>query len=169
MGSEMRKAVGEMMNHYRRKLKPDNQGWKILEVGIDGDPKPGGNYKRFGIGNEYRTLDNLKSTEPDFVADICDTKMPSGKWDLVIFSQTIEHIFDFRAAINECFRLLKPSGYLIVDCPFVYPYHGTKEYDDYWRMSHKALGLLLAEAGFERGRSLMCNDILTTALVRKPK
>ena len=170
MPSEMRLAVFGAMEHYGRILKPDNKGWKVLEVGIDGDPKPGGNYKYFGSGNDYKTLDTLKRVSPDIVADICKTKLPKEKWDLIILSQTIEHIFDFRAAIKECYRLLKSGGFLIIDCPFFYPYHGVegKEgYGDYWRISHTAMKILVEEVGFEYGKVANFNEILTSAMVRK--
>lgn len=167
--SEIRKAVFKIMEHYKRLLKPDNKGWKVLEVGIDGDPRPGGNYKYFGIGNDYKTLDILKRVSPDIVADICDTKLPGENWNLIIFSQTLEHIFDFRAAIKECYRLLKPGGFLIIDCPFIYPYHAVGGYDDYWRISHTAMKKLLEEVGFKFGKAVSVNKILTSAMVRKPK
>jgi len=157
------------MEHYRRLIKPDNRDWKVLEVGIDGDPQPGGNYKYFGIGNNYKTLDILKRVNPDIVADICDTKLPKEEWDLIILSQTLEHIFDFKAAIKECYRLLKLGGFLIIDCPFIYPYHGAEGYDDYWRISHTAMKILLEEVGFEYGKTVSVNEILTSAMVRKPK
>ena len=99
----------------------------------------------------------------------CDTKLPAKKWDLIILSQTLEHIFDFRAAIKECFRLLKSGGFLIIDCPFYYPYHGTSGYDDYWRISHTAMKKILDEVGFEFGKSALFSKILTSAMVRKPK
>jgi len=169
MASEVRKAIFKIMEHYKRLLRPDNRGWKVMEVGIDGDPMPGGNYKYFGIGNDYKTLDILERVKPDIVADICNTKLPKEKWDLIILSQTLEHIFDFRSAIKECYRLLKPGGFFIVDCPFIYPYHGVDGYDDYWRISHTAMKRLLEEVGFEIGKTASVNDLLTSAMVRKPK
>jgi len=169
MASEVRKAIFKIMEHYKRLLKPDNRGWKVMEIGIDGDPKPGGNYKYFGVGNDYKTLDILEKVKPDIVADICDTKLPEKEWDLIILSQTLEHIFDFKAAIKECHRLLKPGGFLIIDCPFIYPYHGTNGYDDYWRISHTAMKRLLEEVGFEYGKAVSVNNILTSAMVRRPK
>jgi len=169
MPSEIRKIIFKTMEHYRRILKPDNRKWKVMEVGIDGDPKPGGNYKYFGIGNDYKTLDILEKVNPDIVADICDTELPKEDWDLIILSQTLEHIFDFRAAIKECHRLIKPGGFLIIDCPFVYPYHGTNGYDDYWRISHTALKILLEEVGFKFGKTVSFNSLLTSAMVKKPK
>jgi len=169
MPSEIRKSIFKIMEHYKRLIHPENKKWKVLEVGIDGDPKPGGNYKYFGIGNDYKTLDILKRVNPDIVADICDTQLPKEKWDLIILSQTLEHIFDFNSAIKECYRLLKPGGFFIVDCPFIYPYHATEGYDDYWRISHTAMKRLLEEAGFEFGKTSSVNDLLTSAMVRRPK
>ena len=172
MPSEIRKTIFKTMEYYRKLLKPDNKKWKVLEIGIDGDPKPGGNYKYFGIGNDYKTLDILKRVNPDIVADICDTKLPKEQWDLIIFSQTIEHIFDFRSSIKECHRLLKKGGFLIIDCPFLYPYHGIegKEgYGDYWRISHTAIKKLLEEVGFEIEKIELVNNMLTSAMVRKEK
>jgi len=169
MASEMREIVWKAMEHYKRKLKPENRGWNVLEVGIDGDPKPGGNYKYFGVGNNYKTLDILERVNPDIVADICDSKLSANKWDLIILSQTLEHIFDFRAAIKECFRLLKPGGFLIIDCPFYYPYHGVSGYDDYWRISPTAMKILLEEVKFNFGKTVLFSEILTSAMVRKAK
>ena len=167
MPSEIRKTIFETMEMYRRKINPDNKQWKVLEIGIDGDPMPGGNYRNFGIGNDYKTLDKLESLHPDILADICDTKLPSEEWDLIICSQVIEHVFDFRKAIEECHRLLKKGGFLIIDCPFVCDYHGQGGYDDYWRISHKALQQILNEIGFEYGTCGLVNGHLTSALARK--
>jgi len=172
MPSEIRKKIFKAMENYRKVLKPDNRGWKVLEIGIDGDPKPGGNYKYFGKGNYYKTLDILERVKPDIIADICDTKLPKEEWDLIILSQTLEHIFDFRAAIKECYRLLKLGGFLIIDCPFYYPYHGIegKEgYGDYWRISHTAMKKLLNEVKFEFKKVFLLDNILTSTMVRKAK
>lgn len=167
MPSEVRQATIKMMEHYQRLLKPENKGWKVLEIGIDGDVKPGGNYKYFGIGNDYKTLDKLERIKPDIIADICDTGLPKEKWDLIIFSHTLEHIYNFKKALRECHRLLKKGGFLIVDCPFVYEYHAQSEYDDYWRISHKALQKILTGIGFEYGNCKLVNGILTSAIARK--
>ena len=165
--TEMRKTIIETMEHYRQKLYPDNKHWKVLEIGIDGDPRPGGNYRLFGVGNDYKTMDILERLQPDIVADICNSGLPSNEWDLIIFSQTLEHVFDFKKALEECHRLLKKGGFLIVDCPFVYEYHGQSGYDDYWRISHKALQKVLNDIGFESGKCGLINDILTSAIAKK--
>lgn len=149
MISDLRQQVFRSMEMYRGTLNPDNKGWKILEVGTDGDEKPSGNFKYFGLGNEWKTLDYLPDLQPDFVADITDTKLPKDEWDLIICSQTLEHVFDFKKAIKEIHRMLKKGGYAILDSPWEYPYHGVAGYGDYWRISDTALVRLAEEIGFE--------------------
>ena len=148
MISVLRQQIFKSMEHYRDELRPEDKGWKILEVGIDGDEKPSGNYKYFGKGNDWKTLDYLPDLKPDFVADITDTKMPDNEWDLIICSQTLEHVFEFKKAIAEIYRMTKVEGYAILDSPFEYPYHGVGGYDDFWRISDTALCRLAREAGF---------------------
>ena len=166
MTTENRKRIWESMEHYRQLLNPDNKGWHILEIGIDGDEKPSGNHKYFGRGNNWQTLDFLLELEPDIVADITDNNLASDNWDLVICSQNLEHIFDFQKAISEIFRILKSRGYAIIDCPWEFPYHGLPVYDDYWRISDTAMKRLLIDAKFQiiECKRLGC---LTTALVQK--
>ena len=166
--SELREAVVERLGAYRKMLNPDNKGWRVLEVGIDGDEKPGGNYKLFGIGNEYKTLDFLPRLKPDYVADITDTKMLAGEWNLIICSQVLEHVFEYEKAIREIFRLLKTGGWAIIDIPFQFQYHGQPDYDDYWRMSHKALNKVLRNCGFEPEWVELVNPGLVISLSKKP-
>lgn len=166
MISELRKQVFESMEVYQALLEPFGKGWKCLDVGIAGDEKPSGNYKYFGKGNIWKTLDVVESLKPDIVADITDTHLPQDEWDLIICSQTLEHIFEFQKAIGEIYRILKPGGYAILDCPFEYPYHGEADFDDYWRMSDTALVRLAGEVGFEVVDYGMMGP-LTTGLFRK--
>jgi len=167
MISELRQQVIKTMLNYRDIILPDNKGWSCLEVGIDGDERPSGNFKAFGEGNSWQTLDNVASFRPDIVADLCDTQLPENTYDLIIVSQTLEHIYDFTKAILECSRILKPNGYLIIDCPFMYPYHGTSDYGDYWRISHQALRKQLTHAGLQVISCNIYGDILTSALAKK--
>lgn len=169
MPTDLRIFVIQSMNEYAKMLDCLNKDWDVMEVGIAGDEKPGGNYKLFGIGNNYKTLDYVANFDPDIVADICDTKLPANSWDLIILSQTLEHIFTYEKAIKECFRLLKKGGYLILDCPFVYPYHASlPEFDDYWRISPSAMKELLNLYGYEVEVSTLLGGILTTSISKKP-
>jgi len=168
MATLNREKIWDAMEQYRKILEPNNKNWQILEIGIDGDDKPSGNYKYFGEGNEWKTLDFLPELKPDIVADITDTKLPEEKWDLIICSQVIEHIFNFPAALKEIYRILKKEGYAIIDCPFEFPYHGLPSYDDYWRISSIALSKILENIGFKIIKCQMLGP-LTTCLAQKLK
>ena len=34
--------------------------------------------------------------------------------DIVVCTETLEHVPDMQRAINECYRILKESGYIII-------------------------------------------------------
>lgn len=143
------------------------RGARILDIGIAGDEKPSGNYKFFGNGNDWKTMDCDKVYKPDIVADITKSGLKTNSFDLVILSNTLEHIFDFKKAIKEVIRITK--SYFIIDCPFVYHYHGfcdETNFDDYWRISATALARLVEEAG---GKVIKKNqtDIFTSVLGEK--
>lgn len=163
----LRDQVIKSMQFYQMFLEPSDRKWDVLEVGIDGDELPGGNYKIFGIGNNYKTMDFLPRLNPDYVEDICNVKLPNDMFDLIILSQTIEHVKQPALAVQECFRLLKPNGFLILDSPFVYPYHGEADFDDYWRFSEKGLEVLLKTSGFNVVLSTLYEGILASTLSQK--
>jgi len=167
MPSEVRKKVFDTMEAYADILKPENKDWVVLEVGIDGDPKPGGNFKYFGKGNTFETLDYLERLKPTYVADIQDTGLDPEKFDLIICSQTLEHVYNPIKAIHEVFRLTKKGGYAILDAPFTYPYHPASGYDDFWRITPACMELIARKAGFELEAEKSCG-LLTSILVRRP-
>lgn len=157
------------MNKYKHMLEP--KGWDILDVGTAGDPprpdgKPGGNYPFFGEGNNYKTADVLAEYDPDYVEDICKTSFKKDTWDLIILSQTLEHVYTPHTAIIECYRILRPGGYLIVDAPWEYRYHPEPGFDDYYRYSSSCLKRMTTDIGFK----LIDSDqtqLLSTVLVKK--
>jgi SAM-dependent methyltransferase len=167
MASEVRQKVFESMEEYRKIILPDDKKWRVLEIGIDGDAAPGGNYHFFGVGNVYETLDYLERLKPTYVQDIQETTLSSEFFDLVICSQTLEHVFNPIKAINEIFRITKKGGYAILDCPFTYPYHPSHGYNDYWRMTPAALKESAAKAGFSEITCDKSDNLLSSILVRR--
>lgn len=139
--------------------------WDVLEVGIAGDVKPGGHaflFQREG----YKTLDIDPQYGSDFVDDICNpVNAPENAFDLVILSNTIEHVAEPFEAIQGAVKLLKHGGYLIVDCPFTYPFHAEDNFKDYWRMTHQGMGHLLTKAGLEVVEVIP--GLITSALAMK--
>ena len=167
MISEVRREIYQSMEDYRDFIQPDNKGWEILEIGIDGDEKPSGNFKYFGEGNKWKTMDNFAKVEPDILADITGNDLKSEQWDLIICSQVLEHLWDFKKAIEEIYRLLKFGGFAIIDNPWMWPYHGLEAYDDYWRFSERALKKLLADAGFTIVKSKPYNYLVSCLVMKQ--
>jgi SAM-dependent methyltransferase len=48
---------------------------------------------------------------------ITGASFATGSFDLVMHNDVLEHVFDYRAALSECFRLLAPGGVMIFTTP----------------------------------------------------
>lgn len=66
--------------------------------------------------------------------------------DVVLTTETMEHVFDSRAFLGEARRILRPDGRLIITVPFAARYHYIP--NDYWRFTPASLERLLHETGF---------------------
>ena len=71
-----------------------------------------------------RALDMLRQRYSKFGNRVVAQKMdasalayPDGSFDLVVCTEVIEHCLDPKSAIDECIRVLKPGGFLIVSSP----------------------------------------------------
>jgi glycosyltransferase involved in cell wall biosynthesis len=87
---------------------------------------------------------NSKAT---YVGDITHVpEIPTGYFDCIIFTQTLHLIYDYRSALQTCYRILKPGGSLLLTVP------GISQIDkgmwkDYWLWSFSATAMrkLMAE------------------------
>lgn len=87
--------------------------------------------------------------------NIDDTgKLPvkSESYDFVFSSQVLEHVDDPRAYLNECFRVLRPGGNLLISTHGIYEDHPCPE--DLWRWTSTGLEKLLRAADFDIRRIL---------------
>lgn len=82
----------------------------------------------------------------------------SGSVDTALACNILEHIYHYPHLLGEIRRIVKAQGQLIGFVPFWVGYHPDPH--DYFRYTHEALRLMLAEAGFE--------DIRVEALGRGP-
>ena len=56
--------------------------------------------------------------KPDIRTDVTDLSgFASGQYDCVFSSNTLEHIIDYKAALREWWRVVKPGGYLCLYLP----------------------------------------------------
>jgi len=58
----------------------------------------------------YKTLDNDAKMQPDFVADICDSRLCSNSFDYVLCNGMYEFVSDPQKMVDEVYRLLDKGG-----------------------------------------------------------
>jgi SAM-dependent methyltransferase len=81
--------------------------------------------------------------------------------DLILCTETMEHVPDPPAFLVEAFRCLKPEGRLLLTVPFSARWHFIPH--DYWRFTPSALQKLLTEAGFTDVAVFARGNALTVA------
>lgn len=92
------------------------------------------------------------------VGDLPQCGLPAENFDAVTLSQAIEHLYDPRATLQECLRLLKPGGLLVMTTPNAASL-GAAEFGAAWRgweaprhlhlFTVESLAALTRQAGFE--------------------
>ena len=144
---------------------------RVLEIGIAGDDPPGAN-REFFHAAQYVTADKNPALTPDLVLDLeggarDHWDVACLPFDLVICSQTLEHVWNLEAAFQCLYGLTAWGGYCIADTPFNYPPHGTETEPDYWRLTPQALERLATKAGFDVVEIVAPDHLLVSALLRK--
>jgi SAM-dependent methyltransferase len=116
----------------------------VLEIGDDAYTR------RFGGASVTRS--EILNVEPGddrttIVADLAEGDgIPSDSFDCVIVTQTLELIYDVRAAVGTLHRILKPGGVLLASAPGI-----TQTTGDvwagrrYWRFTRLSVRRLLEE------------------------
>lgn len=93
----------------------------------------------------------------DFIAAEFPSGVPNKKYDLVIFSEVIEHLEDDNKALRDIWNVLKPSGLLVITTPSqnapLYRMgllnNFDKEVGHLRRYTPKSLKLLVEKNGFK--------------------
>lgn len=97
----------------------------------------------YGTDVKYVNID--KTTEPDILADAREIPIPDGYADVVVMGELLEHVPDPLPVLKEAYRLLKPSGTILITVPFMYPVHADPydfgRYTDYfWQEAARKTG-----------------------------
>lgn len=71
--------------------------------------------KRNGI--QVTTADLYASA--DLKLNIEDTRLPDSSWDWIVCNHVLEHVTDYKKALRELYRILKPAGNLIISFPIL--------------------------------------------------
>jgi SAM-dependent methyltransferase len=107
--------------------------------------------RRFG-GSRVQSADVLHAVPGNptatIVADLTSaTDVPSGRFDCIILTQTLQYIYDLHAALRTVHRLLKPGGVVLATVPGI---SQTSRYDaeqwgEFWRFTTLSARRLFGE------------------------
>lgn len=146
----------------------------LLDVGCGAQP-----YRRLiPPQTTYIGLDTEES-QSNFGYSMPDVRRiaPDGRWpvddrwaDVVLATETLEHVENPEAFLRQAYRCLRPGGRLILTVPFAARWHYIPH--DYWRFTPSGLRLLLERARFSdvsvhgRGneRTVACYKLLSLLL-----
>lgn len=102
----------------------------------------------FPEGIDYIGTDLTENDKADVALDADGrVPLPSASFDMVFSTQVLEHVEAPNIYLDECRRLLKPGGQLILSTHGTYTFHPCPY--DYWRWTHLGLRRSLEQAGFE--------------------
>jgi len=149
MVSQARQQCTDSVTHFAEIINAQQSEGQLLYVGIAGDP-PGGEYTPLFPKYTVETFDADPAWGPDIVGDITGCDLPSKAYDIILCVQVIEHVPNLWDIPKEVERLIKPGGWLIIDCPWEYPYHAEPpSFGDYWRVSKDGFSELFKNTDFE--------------------
>ena len=81
-----------------------------------------------------------------YVCDIQEIPVESGRFDVVVCTQVLEHLADPLGAFEELSRTLKPGGQLYLTTNFLFPIHGAPY--DFFRYTNFGLEYLCKKSNF---------------------
>jgi|WetSurMetagenome_2_1015567.scaffolds.fasta_scaffold30568_3 ubiquinone/menaquinone biosynthesis C-methylase UbiE len=140
---------GIKINEYIKNINVENI--EILDYGAGKSPYKNLFKNKFSI---YKTADYF-DTMIEYNIESCDylidtqqkTDIEENSFDIVLFTEVMEHIYEPEKALNEINRILKPNGYLLGSVPFVQDEH-VMPYD-FYRYTSVSLNKMFKESGFE--------------------
>ena len=89
----------------------------------------------------YTCIDVVKTPLVHVVCNAECMPLDHCSYDLILCTQVLEHTSCPQKIIDECYRVLRPGGILLVTVPSVFPQHGYPS--DNWRFMPQGLELLL--------------------------
>jgi SAM-dependent methyltransferase len=121
-------------------LKPP-QAPRVLDYGCGGSP-----YRALFGECTYHRADLAGGSNLDFEYS-ADGRLPAeaAGYDCVLSTQVLEHVEDPIGYLQECYRVLRPGGNLLLTTHGIFEDHAVPH--DYWRWTAKGLQRMIEEAG----------------------
>ena len=120
----------------------DIQG-HVLEVGSDSYTRKFGRNRVIKSDVLHVVPGNPKAT---VVGDLaCADQIPANEFDCIVLTQTLQMIYDVRAAIRHIHRILKPGGVMLVTSHGISKLDLANDYRDQWHLTSHSARKLFAE------------------------
>lgn len=103
---------------------------------------------RFGGDVRERAVLDVDPANPQatVVADLAAADaVPAESFDCFILTQTLQYIYDLRAAVGHAHRILRPGGVLLLTAPALSRIEPGCLESEYWRLTAASCRALLAE------------------------
>ena len=111
---------------------------KVLDVGGKKDNRRGDFVPPYRQVDEWLFLNNDRQASPDILTNLPDIPLQDNSVDVVLCTEVIEYIYDYKKLLSEISRVLKQDGVLLLSFPFVYPLHADDKYD-YYRLTESLI------------------------------
>src|SRR6266850_8470425 len=120
-------------------------GEKVLDYGCANKPYQSLFVEKF---REYVGADLPGNPKADLIIGPAgEIPCVEGSFDCVLSSQVLEHVVDPQQYLKEAWRVLRPSGSLILTTHGIWPYHPDP--NDYWRWTIEGLQHEISKVGFQ--------------------
>jgi SAM-dependent methyltransferase len=144
-------------------LLPQSRG-VVLDVGCGAQP-----YRHLLPSPTIYEAIDYSGAKSHFGYSLPDTTYYEGdRWpiadesiDVVLSTETLEHVPEPSVFLAEAFRVLKPGGRLVLTVPFAARWHYIPH--DYWRFTPSGLERVLTAAGFVRPAVFARGNKMTVA------
>ena len=118
----------------------------VLEIGDDRYTRKFGDERVTQSDILYPHSGNPQAT---LVANLTNAQdIPSNAFDCIIFAQTLQFIYDMRAALSHLHRILKPGGTLLATLPGISQIsrYDMDRWGDFWRFTSLSARRLFEES-----------------------
>ena len=111
---------------------------RVLDVGGKKDNRRGNFIPPYKQVDEWLFLNNDMQSNPDILMDLPNISLEDNSVDVVLCTEVIEYIYDYKKLLSEMSRVLKQDGILLLSFPFIYPLHADDKHD-YYRLTESLI------------------------------
>lgn len=136
----------------KKAAEHDLRGLRTLEVGafdVNGSVRP--IFETDGAV-QYLGVDQAPGPGVDKLEDVESLSFGDGEFELVVSTETLEHVARPWLAVGELARVVAPGGFVLVSARGYDGFGCWRVHNypfDFWRFSDKSMELLFTDAGLE--------------------